>query len=451
VLNDDSYEEALQKSMLFYMAQRSGPINDDLVPWRETSTITDKDGDVDLTGGWFDAGDHVKFGFPMAGSATNLIWGFLQWPEGYRAANREDQMFDLMRQPLDYFLKCWNPATKEFYGQVGNGNDDHALWTRPEDLDDLVENNKHSRPAYKIGPNKPGSDLAGETAAALAAGSIAFKDEDPTYSARLLTAAKQLYKFANDYKGKYSDSITDASSFYKSWSGYNDELVWSAAWLYKATGDEDFLQQAESKVESLGDQKEFSWDNKAPGAWALLYSLTKKPTYETKVKNYMTYWTGLANTGPCGIAWHSKWGVLRYAANTALIALTAATEGIDTDANTEFAKGQLDRMLGKCEGKSFVIGFGDNFPKKPHHRAASCPTNKDEVCDWDDFNSGDDNPNELTGALVGGPKQNGEYTDERNDYLTNEVTTDYNAGFQSVLAGLIDLNLTPDLTPVNVW
>ena len=81
----------------------------------------------------------------------------------------------------------------------------------------------------------------------------------------------------------------------------------------------------------------------------------------------------------------------------------------------------------------------------------SCPTNKAEVCDWDDFNSGDDNPNELTGALVGGPKQNGEYTDERNDYLTNEVTTDYNAGFQSVLAGLIDLNLTPDLTPVNKW
>ena len=103
---------------------------------------------------------------------------------------------------------------------------------------------------------------------------------------------------------------------------------------------------------------------------ALLYSLTKKPTYETKVKNYMTYWNGLAGSGPCGIAWHSKWGVLRYAANTALIALTAATEGIDTDANTEFAKGQLDRMLGKCEGKSFVIGFGDNFPKKPHHRAA---------------------------------------------------------------------------------
>ena len=51
--------------------------------------------------------------------------------------------------------------------------------------------------------------------------------------------------------------------------------MWSAAWLYKATGDEDFLQQAESKVESLGDQKEFSWDNKAPGAWVSTWPFRK--------------------------------------------------------------------------------------------------------------------------------------------------------------------------------
>ena len=41
------------------------------------------------------------------------------------------------------------------------------------------------------------------------------------------------------------------------------------------------------------------------------------------------------------------------------------------------------------------------------------------------------------GALVGGPKAaNDQYTDDRNDYIMNEVATDYNAGFQGVLAGL---------------
>jgi hypothetical protein len=60
-----------------------------------------------------------------------------------------------------------------------------------------------------------GSDLAGETAAALAAASIVFKNVDSTYSNNLLTHAKQLFDFANNYRGKYSDSITDAKKFYK--------------------------------------------------------------------------------------------------------------------------------------------------------------------------------------------------------------------------------------------
>jgi endoglucanase len=59
-----------------------------------------------------------------------------------------------------------------------------------------------------------GSDLAGETAATLAAASIVFKNVNLTYSNILLTSAKQLFDFANRYRGKYSDSITDAKNYY---------------------------------------------------------------------------------------------------------------------------------------------------------------------------------------------------------------------------------------------
>jgi endoglucanase len=59
-----------------------------------------------------------------------------------------------------------------------------------------------------------GSDLAGETAAALAAASIVFKHVDPCYSDTLLTSAEQLFDFANRFRGKYSDSITDARNYY---------------------------------------------------------------------------------------------------------------------------------------------------------------------------------------------------------------------------------------------
>ena len=53
--------------------------------------------------------------------------------------------------------------------QVGNVDLDHAYWGRPEDM-------TMNRPVYKLTTSQPGSDLAGETAAAFAAGYLAFKD-----------------------------------------------------------------------------------------------------------------------------------------------------------------------------------------------------------------------------------------------------------------------------------
>ena len=47
------------------------------------------------------------------------------------------------------------------------------------------------------------------------------------------------------------------------------------------------------------------------------------------------------------------------------------------------------------------------------------------------------NPNILYGALVGGPDGNDQYADVRRDFRSNEVATDYNAGFQSAIAGTI--------------
>ena len=65
---------------------------------------------------------------------------------------------------------------------------------------------------------------------------------------------------------------------------------------------------------------------------------------------------------------------------------------------------------------------------------SSCPW-PPETCDWSDFSKDEDNPHVLYGALVGGPGENDDYVDDRTDYQKNEVTCDYNAGFQGALAG----------------
>jgi hypothetical protein len=69
---------------------------------------------------------------------------------------------------------------------------------------------------------------------------------------------------------------------------------------------------------------------------------------------------------------------------------------------------------------------------------SSCPP-APAVCDWDTYDSPEPNYHVLTGAMVGGPDENDKYVDIRSDYVQNEVTLDYNAGFQTAVAALIML------------
>ena len=128
------------------------------------------------------------------------------------------------------------------------------------------------RPTFTLNQNAPGSDLAGETAAALATCYIIFKDEDEDFANNCLQHAKDLYDFATEYKGKYSDSSPQVQNFYNSWSGYNDELVWGAAWLFRATSDMKYLTEAQKYYSNhVGEM--FSWDDKTAGAQVLLAQL----------------------------------------------------------------------------------------------------------------------------------------------------------------------------------
>ena len=72
------------------------------------------------------------------------------------------------------------------------------------------------------------------------------------------------------------------------------------------------------------------------------------------------------------------------------------------------------------------------------HISSSCPSWESEPvekCTWGVFDTPSANPHVLYGALVGGPDLNGDYKDDRTDYVANEVALDYNAGFQAAVAG----------------
>ncbi|WP_018751213.1 glycoside hydrolase family 9 protein [Paenibacillus sanguinis] len=444
--SDYNYAEALQKSIYFYEAQRSGVLpEDNRVEWRGDSGLQDgADVGVDLTGGWYDAGDHVKFGLPMASTATMLAWSVYEYRDGYEQAGQLDEILDNIRWATDYFIKA-HTAPNELWGQVGNGTADHNWWGPAEVM-------PMDRPAYKIDAANPGSDLAGETAAALAASSIIFKDSDPGYSALLLQHAKELYQFADQYRGKYSDSITDARAFYQSWSGYADELSWAAVWLYLATDDPDYLDQAIAASDEWGTDQQGNWDYKWTHAWddkhygaqLLLARITNDPRFVQSTEKNMQFWTtGVSGTGervsytPGGLAHLDQWGALRYAANQAFLAFVYSdwvSDPVSKQTASSFAEQQILYMLGdNPRQSSYVIGYGNNSPEHPHHRTS--------------HGSWSDSQNEppyhrhiLYGALVGGPSITDDYTDSISDYVSNEVATDYNGGFTGALAKMMLLH-----------
>ena len=52
-----------------------------------------------------------------------------------------------------------------------------------------------------------------------------------------------------------------------------------------------------------------------------------------------------------------------------MIAIMAAEQGIDASNNREYAVSQLNYVLGDNQyDRSYVVGFGNNPPVKPHHR-----------------------------------------------------------------------------------
>lgn len=147
--------------------------------------------------------------------------------------------------------------------------------------------------------------MAGEMAASLAAASIAFKKADPTYSAKLVTHAKAIYTFADKHRETYTKEITDALSYYKSFSGFGDELAWAAAWLLRATNDSFYQKEVDkhfAEFSSLlnGRPSGFGWDDKTAGVQTLMAQITGQQKYKDLVKNFCEWVVHKAPRTPKG-------------------------------------------------------------------------------------------------------------------------------------------------------
>jgi len=416
------YNLALKDGITFYDANKCGKDagDDNAFSWRGACHCDDgKDVGLDLSGGYHDCGDHVKFGITQGYAASVLAWSYYSYKDSFAKSGSEEKMLQTLKHFCDYFMKC-HPNSNVFYYQFGDGNQDHAYWDAPE--------KQGSRQTmFKVGGGDKGADVCGEAAAALAMVSMTYPDS--AYASKCLDYAKSLYKL-----GKANEGCSQGQSFYTS-SSYKDDMAWAAVWLNKATGDSSYIADAKSYLADKNgphtDEWTMCWDNMWIPADLMMYEITKDSSYKAAVEHNLNAWYTSIPKTPGGLVYLNQWGCLRYAAAQSMVAIEYY--GLTKDAAAKsFATKQINYILGDNPNNySYIVGYGDKYPKHPHHRAANGYT-------YADSGNLREAKNLLLGALVGGPSSFGDnYGDNAQDYTASEVGIDYNAGFVGAVAGLI--------------
>lgn len=433
-----NYGEALQKSIMFYEFQRSGKLPEDKRDnWRGDSALNDgSEVGLDLTGGWYDAGDHIKFNLPGSYSSAMLAWSVYEDKEAYKQNGQLKYIMDAIKWENDYLMKC-HPEPNVYYYQVGKKDPDHNWWGPAEAM-------TMERKASKADTSRPATTASAEAAASLAAAAAVFKDTDALYAATCLKHAKELFAFADNTK---SDSGFDSEGCYNLDGKFYDELSWAATWIYIASGESSYLNKAEAYVPnwcygSIPYNWCQDWQNVYNGTTLLLAKLTNKSIYKDAIEKHLDFWSGASGDKvhyAGNLACISGYGSLRYASAAAFLAgVYADWSGANSSKATtyrNFLKQQINYILGdNPQNISYEVGFGNKYPQFPHHRTAHGSWNNDNV-----------NPTPakerhiLYGALVGGPDYNGNYEDKLLDYTRNEVACDYNAGFVGALSKMYKL------------
>jgi hypothetical protein len=464
------YKKALWMTTRMYGGQRSGNNNWLLhnhlpsgvnASLRGTAFIGDKDTDgYDLSGGWHDCGDHVKFGHTFFYSAYMLLKAYDEFPTGYDdyysydykgyinssdwtwEGNKHDpngipDIVDEVKHATDFFIKCAKNSTT-FYYQVGNGggNADHATWVTATKMQTQPVNQGGQPRAVFKNPND--ASMASFCGATLALMSKIYKRYDPVYASQCLTAAQNAYAYAKANPGV---SGTGAGGFYIPNNNWKDDYATMCAELFWATNNQSYRTEALafSISASAGTSSDiyfnYSFDYSNNGDIAI-YNLAKLgKTNASTVFNTLVTTNYLNVTQADGqySGGNTTWGTLRYNANSALIVALWQKLNNPTGTVHKFIYDNIDYILGKnSASQSFIVGFGTKSPKFPHHRNIYL----------NDNNPGDAAKRQMTiptknqqaGMLLGGTRNPTQFNDDVVNYQHTEPGIDYNACLVGVLA-----------------
>lgn len=386
---------------------------------------------VDLTGGWMDAGDTLKFTQTISYTVAALLLSARLAPADAQPLRASADV------GVRWLLKA-HPAPDVFVSQVGEIRSDHNR--DPARGFDPAADDRSKVPglANRQALTGIGYDSGGRTAAALAL--AAQVETDPTRRRQLLVTAREWYEAGERARG-LAPRLPENP--YPSSSG-NDDMALGAIELHRASGEPQDLLDAVDWIDGLEPDEPTHWDSVGALAAAELCGALGAPAPSGGAAT-----AGCAFLKAAGEAAARRArahalgtpGVLSFGTTAmhggagAVLALAAAA-GVTS--GRMLAADARDWVLGRNPwGKSFVAGLGPGAPLRPHHWA---------------FRKG---RSAFSGAVVGGPTTlailrgqklpyrrgrfdgpAGVYEDKVSNWVTSEVAIDYAASTVLLFATL---------------
>jgi len=358
------YDKIVKSLLEFFKIQRCGYTNPKM---HKTCHIADATSliengkkineQIDVTGGWHDAGDYVKFLNTTAYSTYMLLFAYEYNKKFFSFDLNKNNVPDILDEAkigLDWLLRC--QYKNKLVVQVQDLRDHTVGWRMPEN-DTL----RFSRPAFiDIGKN-----LIGIYSASLALAAKIWQEDIlyPDYAQKCIKTAEKYFRLA-----KTAPDIAKAGSGMYVDSGFEGKLALGAVELYRVTRKLIYLKKAKEMAAKAGADGWWSWGNINSLAHYRISRFDRAYLHYLRVN--LEGFLKMSKTNLFGEGAAYSWGTNNTLLGVSLqnILYTKRT------GSREFEKLSLlqrDYVLGRNPwGISFFYKIGKNYSRNFHHQVA---------------------------------------------------------------------------------